>query len=51
MGADLQYLFGISGRALRATKTWHQIRNDAWITPSQDETPKGAHKVENACYW
>ena len=51
MGGALQYLFGISGRVLREKSDWAKLRNHAWITPCKDEIPKGAHKVENGCYW
>lgn len=51
MGSVLQYLFGISCRRLHELAYWPKLRNDAWIRPSAAETPKGAYKVESACYW
>jgi hypothetical protein len=25
--------------------------NDAWVWPSEEETPRGAAKIEGGCYW
>lgn len=47
MGGKIQLLFGIKGRR------WDDlgIYNEHWVSPSADETPKGAEKVEGGCYW
>ena len=49
MGGSLQTLFGIKG--VRWNKNEAQLYNDAWVYPSEAETPKGYEKVENGAYW
>lgn len=49
MGGALQTLFGIKGS--RWEKKYNDMYNDAWVYPSEDETPKGYEKVEGGCYW
>lgn len=49
MGGSLQTLFGIKGS--RWDKQYGWMYNDAWVYPSEAETPKGYEKVENGCYW
>jgi len=53
LGGSLQLLFGIKG------KRWENydkldyvgLMNDFWVYPSEEERPKKASNVENACYW
>ncbi len=49
MGGSLQTLFGIKGQ--RWDKNESVPYNDAWVYPSEEETPKGFEKVEGGCYW
>jgi hypothetical protein len=46
VGGVLQLLFGIKGRRWRAIPT-----NDAWTSPSRDETPAAKNMIEAGCYW
>jgi len=54
MGGATQLLFGIKG-----VRWEHQyppefsarLFNEHWVRPSQNETPPGVRKVEDACYW
>lgn len=55
LGGALQLLFGIRG------KRWDEqygmvhytkmLSNPSWVRPYQEETPKSAQNIENACYW
>lgn len=49
MGGSLQTLFGIKGS--RWDKKYNSMYNEYWVSPSQEETPKGFEKVEGGCYW
>lgn len=46
VGGVLQLLFGIKGRRWRGLPT-----NDAWTSPSRDETPAAKNMIEAGCYW
>lgn len=53
LGGATQLLFGIKGRRWEENypskiATWF---NDAWVYPSESETPKNSKVVENSCYW
>ena len=49
MGGSLQTLFGIKGARWNVKDS--VMYNDAWVYPSEAETPKGYEKVENGAYW
>ena len=49
MGGSLQTLFGIKGS--RWDVQYSSMYNDAWVYPSDEETPDGVEKVEGGCYW
>ena len=49
MGGSLQTLFGIKGS--RWDTNYSAMYNDAWVYPSEKETPAGFEKVEGGCYW
>ena len=49
MGGSVQTLFGVKGG--RWDKQYASMYNDAWVYPSESETPKGFEKVEGGCYW
>jgi hypothetical protein len=51
MGGGLQLLFGIWGSRWDSFPIFREMRNKYWISPSDEEQPKGMEKVENACYW
>ena len=49
MGGSLQTLFGIKGS--RWDGKYGAMYNEAWVYPSEKETPAGFEKVEGGCYW
>jgi hypothetical protein len=51
LGGATQVLFGIKGQRWSHHDVISGFWNDAWIFPSATETPKGAWRVEGACYW
>lgn len=51
IGGGLQIMFGIKGRRWDGEPEMSAMYNDAWVYPSEEETPKGADMVEGACYW
>ncbi len=51
IGGGLQIMFGIRGRRWDNDSEVSAMYNDAWVYPSEEETPKGAGMVEGACYW
>jgi hypothetical protein len=51
MGGAIQVLFGIKGSRWKNHAIISQFWNDAWVSPSTDETPMHASSIENKCYW
>lgn len=51
LGGAIQVLFGIKGNRWRTHEVISGFWNDAWIWPSESETPAGADMVEGGCYW
>lgn len=51
LGGAIQVLFGIKGDRWKNHSIISRFWNPYWVYPSIHETPKGAHGVENACYW
>ncbi|MCM1538309.1 MAG: hypothetical protein NC254_07925 [bacterium] len=51
IGGGLQLMFGIRGKRWDDNPEAMAMYNDAWVYPSESETPKGADMVEGACYW
>jgi hypothetical protein len=51
MGGAIQVLFGIKGTRWQNHSVISKFWNDAWVWPSEDETPAGAVLIEGACYW
>lgn len=49
-GGATQLLFGIKGSRWDSVLEG-SLYNDYWIRPDDSERPKGAEKVEGACYW
>jgi hypothetical protein len=55
-GGSLQLLFGIRGKRWEDPNydpryNYAALMNEHWIKPSEEEKPKTANNVENACYW
>ena len=51
LGGATQILFGIWGSRWDNVEPIRKLKNEFWVRPSKEETPSGAKKVENACYW
>lgn len=51
LGGATQILFGIWGSRWDNVEPICKLKNEFWVRPSKEETPSGAKKVENACYW
>lgn len=56
MGGSLQLLFGIRGKrwenpSYNPHYDFSSLMNEHWIKPGEEERPKAADKVEDACYW
>lgn len=51
LGGPTQILFGIRGKRWDDHPVVSRFYNEAWVRPGQEDTPKGATKVENGCYW
>lgn len=55
LGGATQYLFGIKSKRAEEAKNYnpviHNLYNENWVRPSDDEKPKNAHLVEDGCYW
>jgi len=50
-GGGLQLYFGIMGNRWNNSPEILNYFNDAWVRPNEDERPRNAAKIENACYW
>ena len=51
LGGAIQVLFGIKGNRWTNHSVISSFWNDAWVWPSEEETPRGAAKIEGGCYW
>lgn len=56
LGGSLQLLFGIRGKRWENENynpiyNFSKLINEHWVKPGDIEKPKGAEKVEDACYW
>ena len=54
LGGATQILFGIIGKRWEREKEYEfvvQMKNSSWVRPLDNETPLGAKKLENSCYW
>ncbi|MDD2799758.1 MAG: hypothetical protein PHV20_14305 [Bacteroidales bacterium] len=53
MAGVTQLLFGIKGKRWEQFIVWPYMNlfNEHWVRPGENEKPKGANKVEGACYW
>lgn len=54
VGGFAQLLFGIKGSRWER-EDWGDLivrhYTDAWVRPAPEETPEGAHTVEDGCFW
>lgn len=51
LGGQVQVLFGIRGKRFGHTSSIAAVMDDTWISPSADETPRQAQRVEGGAYW
>ena len=51
LGGATQILFGIKGRRWDKHPKLSPFFNDAWVRPSNEETPQNAGSLEKGCYW
>ena len=51
LGGAIQVLFGIKGARWASHDIISKFWNDAWVWPSEDETPAGGTLIEGGCYW
>ncbi len=51
MGGAIQVLFGIKGNRWENHTTISRFWNDAWVYPSEDDTPADSQSIAKACYW
>ncbi len=51
LGGATQILFGIKGRRWENIEELRPFYNEAWVRPSENETPRSVRQIENGCYW
>lgn len=51
MGGAIQVLFGIKGQRWQHHSIIANFWNNAWVWPSEEETPRASGKIEGGCYW
>lgn len=51
IGGATQMLFGVKGARWEKLSAFDDIINENWVRPDENERPKNAANVENACYW
>lgn len=56
LGGSLQLLFGIKGKRWENPNynqfyKYHELINDYWVYPSEEEKPLNVKIVEGGCYW
>ncbi len=50
-GGGLQLFFGVMGNRWNNAPEVLRYLNGVWVRPAEDERPKTAAQIENACYW
>jgi leucyl aminopeptidase (aminopeptidase T) len=50
-GGGTQIMFGLKGRRWLNHSIISTFFNSAWTSPTSEETPSYAQRVEGACYW
>lgn len=51
LGGASQLLFGIWGSRWDSYGPYSQLRNEYWVRPGPDETPRNAGDIDNRAYW
>ncbi len=56
LGGSLQLLFGIRGHRWEDSRyhdryDYSRLMNEHWVRPDEQERPRRAEQVEDACYW
>jgi hypothetical protein len=51
LGGAIQVFFGIKGKRWETHSIISGFWNEAWVYPSQEETPGLAKTIEGGCYW
>jgi hypothetical protein len=51
LGGALQIYFGIFGNRWENNPIINALKNEFWIKPLPEDTPKNNSKIENGCYW
>ena len=54
LGGAVQIIFGIKGKRWEEEEIFQYVRdwfNDAWVNPSEKDTPRRAKEVEGGLYW
>jgi hypothetical protein len=51
LGGAIQVFFGIKGRRWESHSVISEFWNKFWVSPSEEETPRGSGIIEGGCYW
>jgi len=51
VGGALQLMFGIMGKRWESNEDIVRLKNEYWVYPSLQESPKNKDIVEGGCYW
>jgi hypothetical protein len=51
LGGLVQTLFGIRGKRFQETSSISVMMDSTWVSPSAEETPRQASRVEDGAYW
>ena len=51
LGGATQLLFGIKGKRWSDLADFAHLIGEGWVSPADEEKPKGAGKIEDGCYW
>jgi hypothetical protein len=51
IGGALQLMFGIMGKRWETKANILALKNDHWVYPGKEESPKNKDIVEGGCYW
>ena len=51
LGGATQLLFGIKGKRWVEQEDFAPFIGSGWISPAEEEKPKGADAIEEGCYW
>lgn len=51
LGGVTQILFGVWGSRWNLEPDAARYKNEYWISPTEQERPKGSERIEGGCYW